>query len=235
MERSGPQTIKRTQPKPPHTYEPPDLLQTADLPEVVQIAAELYARDRAQIERAEQRLELTKAAAEAGLPPDYLERAAAVLQEQRSRATARRRRRRRWWIAAGLGLVVATGFRVSSGRMDVPPQEAYMAQAGGPYGGYAPMSGPPGPPGYPGGAPPGYPGGGPYSSGDPTGYGTPGGYPGPPGERGPHSGFDLRGRNFNHANLAGHDLSQANLRGADLTSANLRGADLKQADLRGAA
>jgi hypothetical protein len=212
----------------------------AELPEVLRIAAEMYARDKAQIERAARRVELERAAAEAGLPPEYLERAAAQLCGQR---VAEKRRRKRWrlWAALGALVLLVTGARIATQPSAGPPPEAYMSALGGPpgypapdgpYGGPGgPYSGPSGygsaaapaagPPGYPGppGGPPGYPGGPPVTS---FGYGP------------PRAGANLRGAPLSHANLAGQILSRANLRGAVLTNANLRGADLKGCDLRGA-
>src|SRR5262245_62349135 len=64
------------------------------MPEVLRLASELYAQDRAAIEKAEQQRELLKAAAEAGLPPEYLERAAARLQAKPTVQDYRRGQRR---------------------------------------------------------------------------------------------------------------------------------------------
>jgi uncharacterized protein YjbI with pentapeptide repeats len=99
-------SLKRVQPA-----ETPDVLLGAGLPEVLRVASELYAQDRAVIERAAQRQELQQAAAEAGLPPEYLERAAAVLQGQR---LARRSRRRRRW--GGAFAIIGTAFAFWAGR-----------------------------------------------------------------------------------------------------------------------
>jgi uncharacterized protein YjbI with pentapeptide repeats len=99
--------LKQVQPA-----EIPDVLLGAGLPEVLRVASELYAQDRAVIERAAQRQELQQAAAEAGLPPEYLERAAAVLQGQR---LARRSRRRRRWGAALAAIGVAVTFWAGRG------------------------------------------------------------------------------------------------------------------------
>jgi hypothetical protein len=57
----------------------PEVLEGLELPDVLQVASELYARDRATIERARQYQALATAAAEAGLPLEYLERAAVSL------------------------------------------------------------------------------------------------------------------------------------------------------------
>lgn len=205
-----------------------DQVAPEEMPELLRVASTLYARDRAEIERAAQRLELRKAAAEAGLPPEYLERAAFSLRNQR-RHTARRRR----WRRAGAALAAAAalwigGLHFSSA--PEPPPDTYLSYPGGaPYGG---------PGGYPGYSPPGY---GPPAAvaappGPPGGPVDYGGYSAPPpdGSGGPLAGANLRGQAFPHANLSGQNLSQANLRGADITGANLRGADLTGSDLRGA-
>ncbi len=93
-----------------------DEIPPADLPEVVRVASELYAHDRAEMERAKERQELLQAAAEAGLPAEYLERAAATIQTRHATAQARqaaatpshRQRHRRMparvWIAIGVAL-----------------------------------------------------------------------------------------------------------------------------------
>ena len=65
------------------------------LPEVLKLASELYARDRAALERAQERRELLKAASEVGLPPEYLERAAAQLQGPPATQRPERCRQRR--------------------------------------------------------------------------------------------------------------------------------------------
>jgi hypothetical protein len=77
----------------------------ANAPELLRVASELYATDRADMERAARREELLRAAAEAGLPPEYLDRAAAAIHARRG---DRRRGRRRWrlGIFAGLGLIM---------------------------------------------------------------------------------------------------------------------------------
>jgi hypothetical protein len=208
-----------------------------EMPEVLRLASELYARERAEIERATQRLELRKAAAEAGLPPEYLERAAVSLESRRLRGT-RRRRRRRALAMVGMGVALWMGARIVGPPSSPAPDEAYINSpyGGGGYG----MSGPggyPGPPGAPMVGNPGY--GYPGVAHPAPGYGVPGGPGGPPG--GPPSpyggslaGSHMPGASFSGANFAGQDFSQANLRGADLTDANLRGADLSGCDLRGA-
>jgi hypothetical protein len=77
----------------------------AQMPEVLRVAADLYAREQSQIAEVEQRRHLLEAAAEVGLPAEYLERAAAIVAEQQAgREKARRlqrgsRRRLRWLMA----------------------------------------------------------------------------------------------------------------------------------------
>jgi hypothetical protein len=80
-------------------------IQIVDAPEVLRVASELYAKDRVDMERAAQREELLRAAAEAGLPPEYLDRAAAAIHVRRGE----RRRGRRWRLGmcAALGLVIS--------------------------------------------------------------------------------------------------------------------------------
>jgi hypothetical protein len=79
-------------------------VRTAEIPEVLRVASELYARDRAELERAAQHRELLKAAAEAGLPPEYLDRAAAALHARR---LARADRQRRWQAGSVAALALA--------------------------------------------------------------------------------------------------------------------------------
>src|SRR4051812_15491940 len=90
------------------SLEASDVLLGAEMPAVLRVATELYAQDRAQVERAEQRQDLKQAAAEAGLPPEYLERAAITLQTQGVVRLQQRRRRWQGGIAA-LGITIAYG------------------------------------------------------------------------------------------------------------------------------
>jgi hypothetical protein len=152
----------------------PEVLEGLELPDVLQVATELYARDRTTIERARQLQALATAAAEAGLPLEYLERAAVSLHAKREGRFRRRRRQRGTLAAAGvlLGLVTLWGIR-STG----PPTEAYLG-AGTPYA----VGAPPGYGGHGAPPPPGAPPGRaalPYPA-PPAGYGPPGGYPGSP-------------------------------------------------------
>jgi hypothetical protein len=152
----------------------PEALEGVELPEVLRVATELYARDRAYLERAAQLQELARAATEAGLPLEYLERAAGSLQAQRVSQLRRRQRWRGLLTAVGVTALLATGWGMlhqSAG----PPPEAYMSYGPSSYpGGPGPYGGGPPPPG----APPGY--GAPSPYGAPPGYGPPSGYDGPP-------------------------------------------------------
>ena len=98
-------------------------LQITEIPEVLRVASELYARDREEIERAAQHRELLNAAAEAGLPAEYLDRAAGVIQARRA---ARHRRQRRSWVGTaalmGLALALATTRLVVQSPSAPPPQ-----------------------------------------------------------------------------------------------------------------
>jgi hypothetical protein len=104
----------------------------AEMPEVLRIASELYAQDRAAIEQAQQRRELVRAAVEAGLPPEYLERAAATLQAHRATASQPRRRERRRLgplilLGVGAGLLLS---RALSRPPEPPPPPMVMPAAG---------------------------------------------------------------------------------------------------------
>jgi hypothetical protein len=92
-------------------------LQITEIPEVLRVASELYARDRAEIERAAQHRELLKAAAEAGLPPEYLDRAAAAIH---ARKLARARRQRRWQACGVAALALALGVALAPTHTEIP-------------------------------------------------------------------------------------------------------------------
>jgi hypothetical protein len=111
------------------SHETSDLFGGAAMPEVLRVASELYAQDRAQIERAAQRQELKQAAAEAGLPPEYLERAAAILQAQRQALTRRRSRKRRGLVAAmAMTVTLAVGWSISRSSAPVPAMTPVVAK-----------------------------------------------------------------------------------------------------------
>jgi hypothetical protein len=76
------------------------MLRLKDLPPqemraVVEIATELYEQEQGRLEAAATRQATLDAAAEVGLPAEYLERAAAVLHERRVAAVRKRQRRSR--------------------------------------------------------------------------------------------------------------------------------------------
>jgi hypothetical protein len=110
------------------SHETSDLFDSVAMPEVLRVASELYAQDRAQIERTAQRQELKQAAAEAGLPPEYLERAATLLKSQRQ-ALPRRRSRKRAGLMAALALTVtvALGLSFNRGSGRVPTMTPVVA------------------------------------------------------------------------------------------------------------
>src|SRR2546422_752927 len=86
-------------------------VQPKDLPKVLRLASELYAQDRAEIERVQECEEIAAAAAEAGLPPEYLERAAAQLEAGQRPSMRPRHSQRRllgWiWVCLLLGFGLA--------------------------------------------------------------------------------------------------------------------------------
>ena len=63
------------------------------MPEVLRVAAELHAREQAQLAEAEQSQPWVQAALEVGLPVECLERAAALVVEQEVRREAASRQR----------------------------------------------------------------------------------------------------------------------------------------------
>jgi hypothetical protein len=86
--------------------------------EVLRVAAELHTRDQGEIARTEERRKLVEATEEAGLPAEYLERAArVVLARRRSRV----RRRLRGTMLAALGLAMTLGL--AYGLWFPPPRE----------------------------------------------------------------------------------------------------------------
>jgi hypothetical protein len=139
-----------------------------EMPEVLRIASELHARDQVQIQRATQREELVRAAVEAGLPVEYLERAAASIQARRG-ALSRRRRQSVALAVLGLGLSLLavrtfvpaphtqlqpwlppTAYGYPSSRLVVgygstggPPITGYSTAGGPPIQGYGTAGGPP--------------------------------------------------------------------------------------------
>ena len=104
---------------------------STQLPEVLQLASALYADDQAAVQRARERQELLKAAAEAGLPPEYLERAAAQLQARQARPQPQRfarRHDRRWLFWIGLA-VLFNMWRAHRGPISPPAVAPVLAPA----------------------------------------------------------------------------------------------------------
>jgi hypothetical protein len=93
------------------------------MPEVLRLAADLYARDQAEIAQTEERRRLVEATEEAGLPMEYLERAAGILLERQDAGSRRSRRGRRRRVRVALAAVLALGVGWSL-RHRPPPQPA---------------------------------------------------------------------------------------------------------------
>src|SRR5262245_21890563 len=86
---------------------------TEQMPEVVRLASELYEQERGEIVAAGERQAAVEAAAEVGLPPEYLERAAELLHARRvEQIHQRRRRSRTLWAALGVALGLWGGWSV---------------------------------------------------------------------------------------------------------------------------
>ena len=81
-----------------------------EMPEVARVASELFEADREAEERRTDAKDYARAASaaaeEMGLPREYMERAAELVQERRI-AHVRRRRRRNMGLLAGLGALIA--------------------------------------------------------------------------------------------------------------------------------
>jgi hypothetical protein len=186
-----------------------------EMPQVLRLASELYAQDRAEIERAQESQEIAAAATEAGLPAEYLERAAAMLQAKQLKVDTPKRRGHAGWLAMGALVVLLWAgtllplHRTSSGPVAVPAGGTNLQGASLPG---ADMAGQD------------------LSGAELQGANL--------------TGANLRGANLSGADLqgaalAGADLTKANLSGADLQSAdlsraNLASADLTRSDLQGA-
>ena len=80
----------------------------SEMPEVVHIAAELYERDKQQEAETQERQATVDAAAEVGIPEEYLHQAAAQLHSRRV-AQIQQKRRRRTGIMAVVGTVLVLG------------------------------------------------------------------------------------------------------------------------------
>lgn len=85
-----------------------DNIPPEEMPEVVRVASELYEKDREREAEAAERQATVQAAAEVGLPEEYLHRAAAELHARRVEQVKQRRRRRNGLLAVG-GAVLALG------------------------------------------------------------------------------------------------------------------------------
>src|SRR5688572_21737574 len=70
-----------------------------EMPEVLRVASELYEKDQQELVRAQERQHVVDAAAEVGLPQEYLERAAHELHQRRVVAVVERRQRRTRLVA----------------------------------------------------------------------------------------------------------------------------------------
>jgi hypothetical protein len=79
---------------------------STEMPDVMKLATELYAQDLQKVQQAEERQQLVKAAEEAGLPADYLERAAAAVLSRRP-PHHEAGRSPRGWIVALVGALIA--------------------------------------------------------------------------------------------------------------------------------
>lgn len=80
------------------------------MPEVLRVAAELYAQEQAHTLQAEEFRHLVDAASEVGLPPDYLERAAAIVADRHAEEGSGRRGRKQ--ARKGLAVLPALGLAV---------------------------------------------------------------------------------------------------------------------------
>jgi len=112
------------------------MLRLKDLPPqemraVVEIATALYEQERGQLEEAAARQATLDAAAEVGLPAEYLERAAAVLHERRVAEVRRKRRRSRVFLTAIVAAFALLGAWQITNRPP-PPPVAYTFAAASP-------------------------------------------------------------------------------------------------------
>jgi hypothetical protein len=175
--------------------------------EVLRLAAELYAQDRAAIERAKECDHVQTAAAEAGLPPEYLERAASQLQAHRDATTRRRGRHvrpeaRLALVVVGIGVFLGPRTLVkppSAPSLAPSPIRNNLAFATLPGSSFAGQN---------------------LSNSDLQGTNL--------------SGANLRRANLSRCNLYGAILSRADLWQANLKNANLQSVDLSGANLAGA-
>jgi len=96
-----------------------------EMPEVVHIASELYEKDKQYDEESQQRKATVDAAAEVGLPEEYLHRAAQQLHARRVEQAGQKRRRRNGLLAVvGAAVVLGGGAFVFTHPPSVAPPEA---------------------------------------------------------------------------------------------------------------
>jgi hypothetical protein len=111
------------------------MLRLKDLPpqemrEVVEIATELYEQEQGRREEAVVRQATVDAAAEVGLPPEYLERAAAVLHERRVAEIRQKQKRSRLLLTTVVAaLALLGGWRVVSRPPPAPVAYTFSAPA----------------------------------------------------------------------------------------------------------
>ena len=90
------------------------------MPEVVRVASELYEKDREHEAEAEQRQATVAAAAEVGLPEEYLQRAATELHSRRVEQRQHKRRRNGLLAIGGTILVLGTGGYIVANQTYTP-------------------------------------------------------------------------------------------------------------------
>jgi hypothetical protein len=100
------------------------------MPEVVRVASELYEKDKENEVEAAQRQATVEAAAEVGLPEEYLHRAAAELHTRRVVQIEQKRRKRNGMLAVGGALLVlgTAGYFVMN-RTAAPPATTQVSVA----------------------------------------------------------------------------------------------------------
>jgi hypothetical protein len=127
-----------------------EAIPSAQMPEVLRVAAELYAQDQSESLQAAERQQLVEAAIEVGLPMEYLERASAIVaarqREQEGARSQRNRSRERLGIlsalslAAGIATAVLVGWHGASSTPAPPAPPAAVTPVASPQ--VAPLIGP---------------------------------------------------------------------------------------------